>query len=88
MRKDLYTIQKVTDSKGKVLFEAKEREGKKVLSEEVAFLISHILLDNVARTAEFGANSLLNIPGKTVSVKTGTTDEKKITGLLVILHPL
>lgn len=77
VKKELFTITKVTDSKGKKLFEHKDREGKKVLSEEVAFLISHILLDNVARTEAFGSNSLLRIPGKTVAVKTGTTDEKK-----------
>ncbi len=36
-----------------------------------------ILLDNNARSDAFGSNSLLNIAGKTVSVKTGTTDEKR-----------
>jgi len=40
-------------------------------------LISHILLDNNARTMEFGPNSWLVVPGKTVSVKTGTTDDKR-----------
>lgn len=77
VRKDPVGILKVTDNKGKKLFEHKDREGIKVISEEIAFLISHILLDNVARTAEFGSNSYLVVPGKTVSVKTGTTDEKR-----------
>lgn len=76
-RHDPIAILKVTDRKGNVLFENKTKEGKRVLSEEVSFLVSHILLDNVARTAAFGPNSFLNIPGKTVSVKTGTTDEKR-----------
>lgn len=76
-KKELFTIRKVTDSSGKELFEHEDREGKQVLSEEIAFLISHILLDNVARTAEFGPNSALNISGRTVAVKTGTTDEKR-----------
>jgi len=67
----------VTDPKGKVLFEYKETEGRRVLSEEISFLVSHILLDNVARTDAFGPNSWLVIPGKSVSVKTGTTDEKR-----------
>lgn len=75
---DLYSIEKVTDNKGKKLFEHdKDEEGSQAISEGVAFLISHILLDNNARTAEFGSNSLLRIPGKTVAVKTGTTDEKR-----------
>ncbi len=51
--------------------------GKQVISPETAFIISHILLDNNARSAAFGASSFLNIPGKAVSVKTGTTDDKK-----------
>lgn len=76
-RQDLRSIMKVTDQKGKTLYEAKEKEGQQVLSEEAAFLISHILLDNNARIAEFGQNSTLRIPGKTVAVKTGTTDEKR-----------
>ncbi len=77
VKQDPVTIIKVTDPKGKVLFERKKTNGKKVLSEEVAFIISHILLDNNARSAAFGASSFLNIPGKTVSVKTGTTDDKR-----------
>ena len=74
---DPVTILKVTDKTGKVLYENKPPEGKKVLSPEVAFLISHILLDDNARSEAFGPNSALVIPGKTVSVKTGTTDEKR-----------
>lgn len=77
VRQDLVSILKVTDPKGKKLFEFKKRDGQQVLSEEAAFLTSHILLDNVARTEEFGPNSFLRIPGRTVSVKTGTTDEKR-----------
>lgn len=77
VRQDPRTILKVTDNSGKTLYEHKKTEGKKVLSEEAAFIISHILLDNNARAAAFGTSSLLNIPGKTVSVKTGTTDEKR-----------
>jgi 1A family penicillin-binding protein len=51
--------------------------GKKVISPETAFIISHILSDNYARSATFGTGSALVIPGKTVSVKTGTTENKK-----------
>jgi membrane carboxypeptidase/penicillin-binding protein len=43
----------------------------------VAYLISHILSDPVARAPAFGLNSLLEIPGHTVAVKTGTSDDKK-----------
>ena len=51
--------------------------GKKVISQETAYLISHILLDNNARSAAFGPSSYLVIPNHAVSVKTGTTDDKK-----------
>ncbi|MCL5113608.1 MAG: PBP1A family penicillin-binding protein [Patescibacteria group bacterium] len=76
-RQDPVTILKVTDSKGNTLYEQKNHDGQKVLSPEISFLISHILLDNNARSMDFGPNSWLVIPGKTVSVKTGTTDEKR-----------
>lgn len=74
---DPVSILKVEDSKGKTLFDYKESEGRKVLDEGVAFIISDILADNGARTAAFGGSSVLNIPGKTVAVKTGTTDQKR-----------
>jgi penicillin-binding protein 1C len=51
--------------------------GKKPLSEETAFIISHILLDDNARSQAFGTSSFLVIPGRAVSVKTGTTDDKR-----------
>jgi membrane peptidoglycan carboxypeptidase len=77
VRQDPVSILKVTDNKGNTLFEQKKKEGKKVLSEEIAFIISHILSDNNARSMEFGTHSQLVVSGKTVSVKTGTTDEKR-----------
>ena len=51
--------------------------GKHAISKEASYIISHILLDDNARSAAFGAGSFLVIPGKAVSVKTGTTDDKK-----------
>lgn len=69
-------ILKVTDSNGNVLEEYKN-SSKQVLQPEVAYLISDILADNKARSIAFGPNSLLNIPGQTVSVKTGTSDSKR-----------
>lgn len=74
---DPISILKVEDSKGKVLFEYKPPEGRKILDPGIAFLVSDILADNGARTMAFGSNSVLNIPGKTVAVKTGTTDQKR-----------
>jgi len=70
-------ILKVEDADGKVLEEVKPEKGKRVLTEEQAYLIAHILSDNAARTEVFGVNSLLNISGRTVAVKTGTTNDKR-----------
>lgn len=74
---DPIAILKVEDANGKVLFENRQVAGKKVFSSEVSFLISHILSDNVARKDVFGENNLLQVSGKTVAVKTGTTDLKR-----------
>ena len=86
----LQAILKVTDQSGKVLEEynptqesslveslrttSPSPDNNKVLSPQTSFLISHILSDNNARSMEFGTNSVLNVPGKIVSVKTGTTN--------------
>ncbi len=51
--------------------------GSQAVSPETSFIISHILLDDNARSAAFGTGSYLVIPNKAVSVKTGTTDDKK-----------
>ncbi len=51
--------------------------GPRAINEGTAFIISHILSDNAARVPAFGPNSKLVVPNKTVSVKTGTTDNLK-----------
>lgn len=79
LKVDLTPILKVTTYTGKVLeqidLENQLPVGAKVLPPEVTYLISHILLDNNARSQAFGSNSQLVIPGHAVSVKTGTTDD-------------
>lgn len=76
-RYDPQPVLKVTDSAGKVLEENLHPEGKQVITQEVAFMINNILSDNKARSAAFGAHSLLVIPKHTVAAKTGTTDNKR-----------
>ncbi len=75
----LQPILKVTDRNGKALEEYTPPKspifGEKVIPEGVAFIISHILQDNNARTPAFGSNSLLRIKDYPVSVKTGTTND-------------
>jgi len=44
------------------------------LSAATAYQVASILSDNNARAPAFGVNSVLNIPGHEVAVKTGTTN--------------
>lgn len=76
-RVDLNPFLKITDGNGYVLEEKKDIHGTQVISDGVAYIVSNILADNSARVLEFGSNSPLYIPGRTVSVKTGTSDWKK-----------
>ncbi len=69
-------ILEVLDPQGNVI-EKKESKALDVLDPAVAYVVSNILADNGARAAAFGPNSILNIPGHTVSVKTGTSDNKR-----------
>lgn len=74
-RQELISILEVKDNKEDLLYKFAPQPGPQVLRPEIAYLVSHILLDNNARTAAFGDNSYLKIPSHAVSVKTGTTDD-------------
>lgn len=77
IRQEPYSIIEVKDSKGKILYQSKKTSGRRVLSEDISFIISDILSDNQARQIVFGPNSYLVVGGKTVAAKTGTTDDKR-----------
>ena len=78
IRQDLVSILEVKDRNGEVLAQKKSTLGKRVLPPEVPYLINDILLDNGARSAAFGSNSLLVVEDHPeVSVKTGTTNDKR-----------
>lgn len=77
MRVDLNPILKISNFKGEVLEEKNSPSGRQILQPGVAYIMADILADNNSRSMEFGPNSPLNIPGHTVSVKTGTTDDKR-----------
>lgn len=74
---DPSAILEIRDYKDKVIYEAKDPKPRKAIGKDISFIISHILSDNNARSGAFGTNSFLNIPGKTVAVKTGTTNDKR-----------
>lgn len=71
------SILEIKDYRGKKLYKASKSKEKRVFSTESTFILSHILSDNVARSAIFGPNSYLRVPGKTVAVKTGTSNDKR-----------
>lgn len=83
-RADLNPIMRVTNHQGETLqsnpclqasqSELEQCKKRLVVNPAVAFVISDILSDNVARSSAFGRNSVLNIPQHQVAVKTGTTN--------------
>ena len=72
---EVLSILKVEDSKGKILEENKPDLGKRVLDPGEAYIISSILSDPQARADVFGLVSYLNVSGRAVAVKTGTTND-------------
>ena len=76
-RVDPVSILEVQDQDGKVLEKNSPKKGNQVIPTDVAFIVSNILSDNDARKDTFGLNSLLNISGRSVAVKTGTTNDRR-----------
>jgi 1A family penicillin-binding protein len=74
--KNVKPILSIIDEQGHELYQ-ENPETKTVISSEVGYLIWSALSDNNARYAAFGPASYLVVPGYTVAVKTGTTDNKK-----------
>ena len=66
-------IVKIKNYKNEIIL-AKEVKTVEVMDERIAFLINQALSDDKARQLVFGPGSKLNIAGKTVAVKTGTTN--------------
>jgi penicillin-binding protein 1A len=67
-------IHEVKNKFDKQIYKAKTTS-KSVISPQGAYLISNILSDNAARAPVFGSS--LTVPGRTVAVKTGTTDDNR-----------
>lgn len=70
-------IIRVKDIKDTIFEEKQPDTARKVVDEGVTFILSDILSDNNARSTAFGSHSPLMIPGHRVSVKTGTSDDKR-----------
>jgi len=72
-RAEINPVLEITDYMGETVY-VKEDKRETVIPSEVAFLINETLSDDVARRLVFSPGSLLNISGKKVAVKTGTTN--------------
>lgn len=65
------TIQEIQNKYGERIYHH-QPSSRRVQSAQASYLIANILSDNAARAPTFG--STLNIAGRTVAVKTGSTD--------------
>lgn len=70
-------ILKISNWRGEDLPLPITKRSSRAIPPQIAFILSSILSDNSARAPAFGTNSSLVIPGKTVAVKTGTSDNKR-----------
>ena len=76
-RESLLPILEVRDYTGKIIEKNGPSAPVAAVKPDVSWILGNILSDNAARTTEFGPASSLVIPGKTVSVKTGTSNDKR-----------
>ena len=67
-------ILRIEDSQGHILYERRPRPGERVLDERIAYLITDILSDDLARIPAFGEGSVLRL-SRPAAVKTGTTTD-------------
>ncbi len=77
----MHAINRITRKRGgveEVVYQYQPTTPTQVVEPGLAYLITHMLADNAARTPAFGANSPLQLRnGHTAAVKTGTTDNNK-----------
>ncbi|HEX8390592.1 MAG TPA: PBP1A family penicillin-binding protein [Candidatus Saccharimonadales bacterium] len=71
---DVTLINQIQNKYGEKIFTS-EVNTRRVQSSAASFVISDILSDNQARSPSFGTR--LNIPGRDVAVKTGSTDDNR-----------
>lgn len=79
LKRDPLAILKVTNSRGEVLESARPTPGRPALGEhgqQIAYLLTDMMSDNVARQYMFGPGNVMELPdGRPAAVKTGTSNE-------------
>lgn len=73
---NLDPILEIRNTKNEDIYK-REVQKERIIDPGVAFIVADILADNKARSMAFGPNTPLVIPNFKVSVKTGTTDNKR-----------
>ncbi|MBN1922087.1 MAG: transglycosylase domain-containing protein [Anaerolineae bacterium] len=68
-------IMWIEDANGQTLVDNRTPAGKQVVSAQLAYLITHMLSDTCARCMVFACPNSLEIPGRQVAAKTGTTND-------------
>jgi 1A family penicillin-binding protein len=81
VRAEPRSILRIEDNRGNII-EENQVSTKRVLDKNAALMISDVLSDNIARTPLWGANSLVNFPGKSVASKTGSTNSLRDAWLM------
>jgi 1A family penicillin-binding protein len=77
MRNPERAIKRIEKVNGELAFNSDDIKSVRAVSEQVARKINSVLSDNKSRSPVFGGRSPLYIEGKTVAVKTGTTQENR-----------
>jgi 1A family penicillin-binding protein len=74
LRRESAAVLRVEDSSGEILYQWEPSPDRRVLSPQVAYLITDILSDDAARAPTFGLGSVLSL-SRPAAVKTGTTSD-------------
>ncbi|HEU5012775.1 MAG TPA: PBP1A family penicillin-binding protein [Roseiflexaceae bacterium] len=72
------SILRVTNGRGEILEQATPNDGKQALGahgQQLAYLITSILSDNIARQYMFGPGNVMELPDRPAAVKTGTSND-------------
>ncbi len=73
---DPIVVLKVQDARGGTIWQAKQRK-ERIVPADQAYVLTHVLSDDSARSSMFGLNSPLKLPDREAAAKSGLTDEAR-----------